>query len=136
MIRSNLLLIDSILNLGMGFGLVVCFTPLAPILGLPLVENTFWTSLLGAVLFGIGLALWVEWRRAPTGPGGLGLAGAVAINLCGGVCIGAWLLFGALSIPTRGKLLLWGLVVVLVGLSGAEWVKHRRSTASATPTSP
>lgn len=132
MIRSNLLFIDSILNLAMGFGLVVLFRPLAPVLGLPLVENTFYTSLLGSVLFGIGLALWVEWRRPPTGIGGLGLAGAVAINLCGGLCIGAWLLFGSLPIPTKGKVLLWVLVVVLVGLSGAEWVKHRRSTAQDT----
>lgn len=71
-----------------------------------------------------------------TGTGGLGLAVAVAINLCGGLCLGAWLVFGSLNIPTKGEVLLWVLAAILVRLSVAEWVRSQRLSPFSTMASP
>ncbi len=79
-------------------------------------------NLLLGVLFGIGIALMLE-RRNRRGTGlGLGLGGAIAINLCGGLVLCGWLVFGDLSLPLRGLIFLWFLVVLLVGLSVIELV--------------
>jgi hypothetical protein len=90
-------------------------------LGIPPAAPAFYPGILGAVLFGIGLALLIE--AGTQRGGGLGLRGAVAINLCGGVVLGAWLVFGNLALPVRGVVVLWALVVVLVGLSTLETVR-------------
>lgn len=55
-------------------------------------------SILGAVLVGIGVALLIQNKSES----GLSLAGAVAINLCGGIVLAFWLSFGFLALPTRG----------------------------------
>ena len=58
---------------------------------------------------------------------GLGLGGAVSINLCGGAVLAAWLMGGSLSLTTIGQVTLWSLVVFLVGLSALELSSHVRS---------
>jgi hypothetical protein len=55
---------------------------------------------------------------------GLGLGGAVAINLSGGVVLILWLIFGDLNIPLRGYFFLWSLAIVLVGISSIEVFIH------------
>ena len=122
---SRLLLIDAIINLVLGVILIFFPGPVVAFLGVPAVESAFYPSILGAVLFGIGIAL-LEERR--TG-GGLGLRGALSINLSGGVVLAAWLLFGHLQMPLRGAIFLWGLVVVLVGISAVELLAARRKPA-------
>jgi uncharacterized membrane protein len=87
-------------------------------LGLPEFEQAFYVSILGAVLIGIAIALLIESRRKRKAFVGLGLGGAIAINLCGGLCLAGWLVFGGFEIPIRGHIILWTLVVVLVGISG------------------
>jgi hypothetical protein len=57
---------------------------------------------------------------------GLGLGGAVAINLCGGIVLFIWLISGALDLPLRGLVFLWALAIVLVGISTVELLTHRR----------
>ncbi len=76
--------------------------------------------ILGAVLFGIGIALIWEGIRGDGQLVGLGLGGAIAINLSGGLALTGWLLFGDLSLPLRGQLFLWGLASILVLISLAE----------------
>ncbi len=62
---------------------------------------------------------------------GLGIGGAVAINLSAGLAIGAWLLFsGADGVSGGGRAVLWLLVLFLVGLSGAEIVAYRRTSSA------
>jgi len=68
----------------------------------------------------------VEHYRKPEGMVGLGLGGAIAINLCGGVVLVLWLIFGGMELPLRGAVFLWGLAVVLVVISLVEWVMYRR----------
>jgi len=96
------------------------------LLGLPVSELPFYASILGAVLFGIGIALFVE----VSSPGmGLGLIGAISINACGGLCLGAWLVWGDLKVPLEGLIIMWSLVAVLVGVSAIELIAFRRESA-------
>jgi hypothetical protein len=121
--RSRLLLVDAVINLLLGVALVFFPRPLVAALGLPGAVSAFYPSILGAVLFGIGLALLAQRRRGD----GLGLTGAVAINLSGGVVLSAWLISGGLALPVRGRVLLWGLACVLVGISVLEAAVGRGS---------
>ena len=133
--RTILLTIDAAINLGLGALLLVFPQPVVSFLGLPSTPVAFYPSILGAVLFGIGIALIVERsNRGRTGTGmGLGLIGAIAINLCGGIALAAWLLFGELGLPARGAAVLWTLDVLLVGLSGVELGAALRRRPSDRP---
>ena len=77
------------------------------------------------MLVGIGIALLIERRTADDAARGLGLTGALVINLCFGLALAGWLLFGPLELLLRGSIVLWSLVIVLVGLSGIELLLER-----------
>lgn len=119
-----LLLIDAAINLVLGVLLMAFFQPLSRLLGVPLTDVSFYPTLLGAVLFGIGIALVIEWRRPPQG---LGLGGAAAINLSGGTVLLFWLFGGELDLPRRGSILLGSLAVLLVVLSVFELSSRYRN---------
>jgi len=126
--RSGLLLADAVFNLTLG-GLLLLFTRgIIQFLGVPAASTRFYPNILGGVLFGIGLALLIEYFRRPDGLVGLGLGGAIAINLCGGAVLGAWLVFGRLGIAVHGRIFLWALVILLVLISTAEGFNHYRSS--------
>jgi hypothetical protein len=114
-----LLIIDSTINLFLGVVLLAYSEPIIKLLGLPVTDQYFYPNILGAVLFGIGIALYVEYRRKGAFIG-LGLGGAISINIMGGIVLFAWLVFGDLSLPMHGKIILWGLDLVLVGISTLE----------------
>ena len=120
--RSTLLIIDGSINLALGLLLLVFPSSLVEFLGVPGAPRNFYPNILGGVLFGIAIALFLESRNLNGSGVGLGLTGAVIINLCGGAVLGAWLLFGSLDLPLRGQVFLWALVVVLVGISAVELV--------------
>jgi hypothetical protein len=117
--RSQLLIIDAIVNLALGGLLLVFPRPLVSFLGVPLAASAFYPSILGAVLVGIGLALLASGRRGPPGEG-LGPLGAMAINLCGAGALVAWLAFGGLDLPLRGRAFLWALGVGVIALAVLE----------------
>jgi hypothetical protein len=52
----------------------------------------------------------------------------MAINLCGGTVLLIWLLSGALALPLRGRVFLWSLAVLLVGISTAELIAQLRGS--------
>ena len=122
----QLLLIDALINLGLGVLLLFFPDRLVEALGIQTAEHAFYPSILGAVLFGIGIALLIQLRNN----NGLGLLGAVAINLCGGLVLAFWLLFGSLSLPPHGLLVLWFLVAVLVGISTVELISYGKGRAA------
>jgi hypothetical protein len=98
------------------------------LLGIPVPEVGFYASILGAVLTGIGLALLLERYRGRLAATGLGLGGAIAINLCGGGALAIWLLGGKLALPARGYVFLGLVAVVVLGISLVEsWhlIKNR-----------
>ena len=127
--RSTLLKADAAINLILGILLMTFPKGLVKALGVPMSDPPFYATILGGVLFGIGLALLVECYRKTNRFVGLGLGGAIAINLCGGIVLAAWLLSDQLTLPLRGHIFLWFLVVLLIGLSLLEGLAHvRRNT--------
>jgi hypothetical protein len=124
--RRELLAIDGLVNLTLGVLLISYPQGVVAAFGLPTAGRPFFASMLGGVLLGVGVALFLERRRPPSGLVGLGLGGAVAINLCAGLVLAAWLVAGALELTALGQVALWALVVLLVGLSGVELYTHLR----------
>jgi len=101
---------------------------LAEFLGVPEVESSFYPNILGGAFVGIALALLIEFFNKPEGKTyGLGLLGAIVINLCCGFVLIIWLLFGDLSLPLRGSILLWSLTVLLIVLSSFELLNHYKT---------
>lgn len=121
---SPLLLIDAAINLVLGVLLVIFPAWLVTLLGIPEATPAFYPGILGGVLFGVGIALLVQYFR---GAGGLGLEGAISINLCGGTVLAGWMGFGNMTLPLRGQIFLWALVVLLIGLSSFEFFTARTS---------
>jgi hypothetical protein len=115
-----LLTVDAVVNLLLGIGLLLFPTGLIRVLGLPATSTHFYTSILGAVLVGIGLALLVEVRGDRQQVRGLALGGAIVINLCGAGVLLYWLLSGGLELPDRGRVLLWLIVLVVLFLAAVE----------------
>lgn len=117
------LMLDAVINYTLGI-LCILYPFVAELIGVPIVENSFYPNLLGAILIGIGIALTIECYRKQGGMIGLGLGGAVAINLSGGFVLVLWLIFGDLNIPFKGYLFLWSLAIILVFISLIEIFIH------------
>ena len=81
--HKTLLLIDGVINLVLGILLLLFPAGIVKLLGLPYTNTNFYPGILGAVLFGIGIALLIERYGALKNIRGLGLEGAIAINFCG-----------------------------------------------------
>ena len=128
--RDTLLKVDAAINLILGVLLMAFPAKLIKALGAPMADPSFYPTILGGVLFGIGLALLIECYRKSSRVIGLGLGGAIAINLCGGLVLAAWLLSDKLTLPLRGQIFLWSLVVLLVGISLLEGLSHFRKGKS------
>ncbi len=118
--HKNLLALDGMVNILLGLFLLFFPAGLVNFLGLPQEINYFYASILGAVLFGIGIALFQERSRREKGSAGLGLAGAVIINLCGSLVLVGWLLFGGLDTPVRGIVILWIVALLVLGIGLLE----------------
>ena len=115
-----LLAIDALANLALGAILLFFPAGLMDLLGLPKTDTYFYATILGGVIFGIGIALLLELYGARAQVRGLGLGGAIAINLCGGGVLLGWLLFGGLDLPLRGWIVLWTVAIVVLGIGVAE----------------
>jgi hypothetical protein len=125
--RTNLLRVDGVINLVLGVLLMAFPTGLVEALGVPPTEDRFYPTVLGAVLFGAGVALLLEANRLPGGIIGLGLGGAVVINLAAASVLIVWLIWGNLEIPTRGRVLIGVLSAGLLAISSFElWVRWNR----------
>ena len=115
--QRPLLLADALINLLLGVLLLLYPQWLVEALGMPEVASTFFPNVLGGVLFGIGLALLLAHR---VGAQGLGLDGAIAINLCGAGVVVGWLVIAPHAIPPRGRITLWVIALVVVGIGLVE----------------
>jgi hypothetical protein len=118
--RKNelLLLIDGIINLILGVFLLLFPVGIDELLGVPRSEMCFYPTILGGVIFGIGIALLIERYGFKNKIRGLGLGGAIAINLCGAIVLLIWLIIDPFDIPLRGYIILWSIaiIVLLVGI--------------------
>ena len=115
-----LLTIDGIINLALGILLLLFPFGLAEILGVPKSNMDFYPSILGGVIFGIGIALLVERYGFSHNIRGLGLGGAIAINFCGALVLLIWLLSTPLNISLRGYVILWSIAIIVFIVGFAE----------------
>jgi hypothetical protein len=126
--NPNLLLaVDAGINLFLGILLLFFPAGVPAFLGLPVPTTFLYTSILGAVLVGIGLAL--LWERSPRRAefAGLGLAGAIIINLCGGITLVFWLLLSSPGKSPTGSLLLWVIALLVIGTGVLELINITRA---------
>ena len=114
------LLIDGYVNLILGILLLLFPLGVAKLLGVPMPASHFYPTILGGVIFGIGIALLLEAYGHTLGVRGLGLGGAIVINICGAGILTVWLIFKPLELPLRGLIILWVLAVVVLGIGVLE----------------
>lgn len=112
---QQLLWIETLLKLAGGLLLALLPLTVGRLLGLPASTSGFWPRLLGALLIGMAAATYVE--AQDRGPRGLGIAGAILVNLAGAGMLIALLVLGRASTSSLGKALLWTLAATLVVLS-------------------
>jgi hypothetical protein len=115
-----LLTIDAIVNLVIGILLLLIPLGTAEILGVPRSNLDFYPTILGAVIFGIGVALLIERYGYAHKIRGLGLGGAIAINFCAAAVLLLWLVLGSPNLPVRGYVFLYAIVILVFGLGIAE----------------
>ena len=127
--RKTLILTDSLINLFLGLVLLGYSEPVIRFFGLPVTDQYFYPNILGAILFGIGIALFIEYKRKDEFIG-LGLGGAISINIMGGIVLFLWLISGSLIIPLKGKIIFWVLDVILVGISSLELMVYLRNRST------
>ena len=114
------LLVDAIINLILGI-LLLLFPFVSNLLGVPSSDTNFYPNILGGIFIGITLALIIEaFRKEKSRSVGLGIIGAICINLCGGIVLIFWLLFGDLILALQGKIFLWIIAIILLGISSVE----------------
>lgn len=119
--RRIVLIIDATINFLLGVLLLAFNEKLVGFLGVPPTDTNFYANILGAIFIGITLALLLEaFRSKESSLVGLGTGGAICINLCGGIVLTLWLLFGNLSLPLKGEIFLWILAFSLILVSSAE----------------
>lgn len=133
--KTSLLVIDAAINLVLGILLVIFPESVVTFLGVPIPDSRFYASLLGAVLFGIGIALLLERFKGSPGFTGLGLEGAICINLCGAIVLIVWLVSGQLAIPVRGYVFLWLLALVVAAIGLFEIFAYESSRKAGRPES-
>ena len=108
--HRRLLVIDAGINLLLG-GLLLLFpSGIAAWLGVPPAASAFYPTILGGVLFGIGLALLLEANDRGQAPAEIDGAGVLTF----------WLIFVPLEIPLRGQILLWVIAVTVLAVGLVE----------------
>ena len=116
---QQLLWIETLLNFFGGLALIIAPLSTIRLLGLPSTPTGFWPRLLGTLLLGISLALFLE--GSVPGSRGLGLAGALIINFSVLSMMAAMLVWEAGPQSARGRALMWALIVLLLWLSALEF---------------
>ena len=119
--RRIALSIDAVINLILGVLLLAYSADLAKFLGVPVVESAFYPNLLGAIFIGITFALIVEaFKQKQTKSDGLGMFGAICVNLCGSIVLLIWLILGNMDLPVRGMVFLWVIALSVLMVSCLE----------------
>ena len=113
--RDQLLWVEAIVRGALALALIAVPKQVIAVLGLPRTEDTFWPRLVGAIFTGMAIAAYFEGHFKPAS--GLGLGGAIAINLATAFALATALVVGGLALPRRGRLLMWISTAALVVLS-------------------
>jgi hypothetical protein len=123
------LIVDAAINFLLGLLLLLFSPTVVSWLGVPPSSTSFYPNILGAVFIGITIALVISASGVKSVRAtGLGVMGAISINLCGGTTLALWLIIGRLNLPTKGFVFLWSLVAILISVSTAELLRFRRDS--------
>lgn len=114
----KLLWLETLMKLASGVLLLVIPLTTTRVLGLQQPGEPFWPRLLGGVLTGLAAATFLEGFVKNTH--GLGLAGAMAINLAGAATLATQLVVGKPAPTWRGRALLWLTTATLATLAFVE----------------
>ena len=117
---DQILWFDALLKLAAGLPLAILPKATVAVFGLPRVQNGFYVRLLGAVLVGLAVAIIAEGRSGHT-QAGLGPAGALSVNIAGGIVLIGQIVFGRSDLTFRGRLLCWGILAAMSALAIAEF---------------
>jgi hypothetical protein len=115
-IADQLLWLETLLKGSIGLMMLMMPITSAKLAGLPHGNFAFWPRLFGAALLGIAAAFAVEGYtqlNANISARGLGLGGAIAINLVTVLSLIGTLIFKGVT-TRRGLLLLWSFILLLV----------------------
>jgi hypothetical protein len=129
------LILDAIIKLLLGFTLVIFPRELFWLAGLPVETPPFYAILLGGILVGTGIAQTYEYFRAAGDIAGLGLVGAIIINLFGGLTLAVTLRYGGLEVPFPGSYILGGVAFALLVLGGIEELVYLKKKGSQADSS-
>jgi hypothetical protein len=113
-----LLAVDGTVDLLLGLALIIAPSGITKFLQLPDAGAYLYTTVLGGVLVGIGLALLLSLKSSA----GLGLAGALVINICGASAAAGWLVFSAGELSPVGEVVLWSAIGAVFVVALAELV--------------
>ena len=122
--HQTLLTIDGIANIILGIILLLYPFGIDKLLGLPQSDINFYATILGGVILGIGIALLLERFGSNKNIRGLGIAGAIVINYCGGLTLLIWLVFFPLNIPLHGYIILWIVAVIVLAIGIIETITN------------
>ena len=125
--EAVLLTLDGAVNLVLGILLAFFPRRVAELLGIPVPISSFYASILGGVLVGIGLALLIQRFKGSSSTIGLGIEGAIAINYCGAGVLVVWLVRGKLGIPGYGYAFLWFVALLVLGIGCFETLSRVKS---------
>jgi hypothetical protein len=125
---KKILFVDASINFLLGVLLIVFPPQLVNLLGVPESSTSFYPNILGAIFIGITIALIISASgNKNINTMGLGFLGAISINLCGGIMLALWLIFGEMNFPMNGFIFLWFLVIILVLVSAFELTRFLRA---------
>ena len=124
--QEILLSIDGWINVLLGVLLLLYPLGAAELLGVPKANSNFYPTVLGGVILGIGIALFIERYGFKYDIRGLGLGGAIAINMCGAMVLLIWLIIDPFDLPLRGYMILWTIAVGVLAIGALELVTQSR----------
>ena len=125
--KSVLIELDGYGNIILGLPLLLVPNKVSNFFGLSM-DQPLYPILLGAILIGIGIALLLECYSKKHQ--GLGIAGAICINLTVGIILGFWLILNHSVLSNHGYIVLWFLVVILIGIGSIELFALKNSKTS------
>jgi hypothetical protein len=111
--HNFLLTLDAIINIILGILILLFPLGMDRLLGVPLPGDYFYSTILGAVILGIGIALLIERYGSAKQIRGLGLGGAIIINFFGSGFLMILLLSSRFNLPLRGYIILWSIVLIV-----------------------
>ena len=119
------MLIDGIVNLAVGLVLLCYPLGIGDYLELPKSDNNFYPVILGALILSIGIALFVERKYYELGIRGLGIEGAIIINIITSSALIIFLIFGRLNLSIVGSIILWFVGILVFTIGVVEFFRYR-----------